>query len=326
MEPCINDIFLSFIIPLYNCESYITTCLGSIKSAVNEKKDIELIIVNDGSIDDGEARCRDFCRDMANVRIITQQNKGASTARNTGLSLAKGRYIWFVDADDRILPESFNSIYTYLKKNTPEVLVFNYIEEWSTDYREVKSFVECGPVDTGDYCRQNRGLFLWNKIFSRPIIGSTRFLDGTKNIEDFLFNIEVLVKTDNIHALDCAGYAYNLTNIDSTSRSKSLRNLVKLSKDSLLVHGRIQQMLPELSGAKKELVTDLLSFSIGGHLYSLLKYYNCKRFYKITALYSRMGLFPVKPTSHPRMNRFLTLSQMLWHFRWLIPGYYHSCR
>ncbi len=89
---------LSVIVPVYNVERYIKSCLDSI---INQSYcDLEIILVNDGSTDQSGRICKEYTLRDSRIRLINKQNGGLSSARNTGLEIAKGNYITFIDADD----------------------------------------------------------------------------------------------------------------------------------------------------------------------------------------------------------------------------------
>ena len=89
---------VSIIIPVYNVESYLRRCLDSV---VNQTlKDIEIILVNDGSTDGSLAICEEYAKNDDRIKIITRKNGGLSAARNTGLDNATSEYIGFIDSDD----------------------------------------------------------------------------------------------------------------------------------------------------------------------------------------------------------------------------------
>ena len=102
---------LSIIIPVYNVEQYISACLDSVvnQSGVNHN-DYEVIVVNDGSPDNSLSIAEGFAAKFANIKIISRENGGLSAARNTGVESAQGEYIWFVDSDDYIAPNSVSLI------------------------------------------------------------------------------------------------------------------------------------------------------------------------------------------------------------------------
>lgn len=95
-----NQFLLSIIIPMYNVEQYLADCLDSL--IIKEHSDWEIIIVNDGSIDNSMDVARLYANKYSNIRIFIQKNKGLSTARNRGIEEARGKYLYFLDSDDFI--------------------------------------------------------------------------------------------------------------------------------------------------------------------------------------------------------------------------------
>lgn len=96
----VADKLISIIIPIYNCEQYLEECLESV--ANQTYRNIEIILINDGSVDSSKSICRSFCERDERVVYIEQENKGVSAARNAGMKVARGEYLMFVDADDII--------------------------------------------------------------------------------------------------------------------------------------------------------------------------------------------------------------------------------
>ena len=90
--------FFSVIIPVYNCEKYLTDAVNSVRR--QPVKDIEIILVDDGSTDSSGEICLRLADEDKNIKVFSQINKGASAARNTGLDHAAGEYVMFLDADD----------------------------------------------------------------------------------------------------------------------------------------------------------------------------------------------------------------------------------
>ena len=114
---------LSIIVPVYNVENYILTCLESI---IKQKDDrCEIVIVNDGSTDRSMEICEAFLSDYPSngIKIITQENMGASVARNTGIMNASGDYIMFLDSDDYLEHDAINVIYDAIKTNEDCMLI-----------------------------------------------------------------------------------------------------------------------------------------------------------------------------------------------------------
>lgn len=93
---------LSIIIPIYNVEKYLRVCLDSCLKQDVPKSSYEIITVNDGSPDSCDKIIEEYYTKFPNIRVITQKNSGLSVARNNGLNIARGEYVWFVDSDDYI--------------------------------------------------------------------------------------------------------------------------------------------------------------------------------------------------------------------------------
>ena len=110
-------LFLSIIIPIYNVETYIGRCIESILSQITESVDsVEVIMVNDGTQDGSMDIVKLQISGSPFVTVINQENKGLSCARNAGLDLAKGKYVWFVDSDDWLLPEAVSRVIDVVRR------------------------------------------------------------------------------------------------------------------------------------------------------------------------------------------------------------------
>ena len=117
------DIKVSIIIPVYNVENYLEECLDS---AVNQTlKEIEIIAVNDGSTDSSLDILNKYKDKYKNINIINQENKGLSGARNSGLKLAKGKYVYFLDSDDYINIDSMEVCYKEAEKYNLDIVTFD---------------------------------------------------------------------------------------------------------------------------------------------------------------------------------------------------------
>lgn len=116
---------LSIIIPVYNVEKYIEKCLISCLNQDVPSKDYEIIVVNDGSLDNSDVIIHNIERLYSNIRVINQENRGLSIARNIGFQNSRGKYIWFVDSDDWIENNCLGRICNLLNAN-PDILQLQY--------------------------------------------------------------------------------------------------------------------------------------------------------------------------------------------------------
>ena len=111
------DKLLSIIVPVYKAEKHLDRCVESILSQTYGN--IELVLVDDGSPDACPAMCDSWAKRDWRVRVIHKKNNGASSARNAGLDMASGEYIGFVDADDFVEPDMYETLMKTRSKTTP---------------------------------------------------------------------------------------------------------------------------------------------------------------------------------------------------------------
>ncbi|MDR1827112.1 MAG: glycosyltransferase family 2 protein [Methylobacteriaceae bacterium] len=118
--------FLSFVIPVYNAEKYLHQCLESIARQASDET--EIVLVDDGSTDSSVALITGFFGEHPHLsyQLIRRENGGSGAARNTGIAAATGDYLWFVDADDYILPDALPRLLNLLKQHKPDVFIANY--------------------------------------------------------------------------------------------------------------------------------------------------------------------------------------------------------
>lgn len=195
---------ISIIIPVYNREKYIGTCLKSLIQPHMEG--IEIIVVDDGSNDKTSDICNKFSKDYSFVRVIRQFNSGVAAARNTGIAAAKGKWIAWVDSDDRV---SSNYIETLqLLKNYLEydVIIFKY--ETFYDNSKLDNLKNSNSVDirinhiSKEKCFNSLnnikiGNFLWNKLFKRELYENISFPRG-KVYEDIATTYKLLSRANSI--------------------------------------------------------------------------------------------------------------------------------
>ncbi len=116
---------LSVVIPLYNKEKYIGRCLNSLLKQDISYKDYEIIVIDDGSIDSGAQIVIELQKSNKNIVFEKQENAGPCAARNKGLKLAKGRFIYFLDADDYVVENVFEDLLNLCNNNDLDILEFN---------------------------------------------------------------------------------------------------------------------------------------------------------------------------------------------------------
>lgn len=211
----------SIIIPCYNVEKFVQKCASSI--LVQKGFDCELIFVNDGSKDNTLHVLENLAVKDNRIKVINQENKGLSGARNTGLENAKGNYIMFVDADDWLEPNAFELISKNF--NQEDLFCFSYNRVFDNKILPRKLNIE-GTFDANFIQRRMVGLIgkelldpsqidslvtAWGKIYKTEIIKNHKIqFTDTKLIgtEDALFNIQYLEYAEEVKILNLPLYNY----------------------------------------------------------------------------------------------------------------------
>lgn len=199
---------ISVIIPVYNVEKYLAECLTSV---VNQTfKDIEIICVNDGSTDNSPKILKEFAQKDSRIRIINQENQGLSAARNTGLDVATGEYVSFIDSDDFVRTD----LYADIQKLLPaELICFNAkIFPISEKYRTLQNYTQCqfdGEQPMEEKLILKTNVHVWNKVFRTSIIkeNNIRFPKGLY-FEDFPFVCEYMLSINSVKFFGGKGYYF----------------------------------------------------------------------------------------------------------------------
>lgn len=219
-----GDKMVSVIIPVYNGEEYIKNCLDSLLPA-SEKESLEVIVVNDGSRDATLDVLRDYETRYPNLRVLDKENGGAAQARKSGLDLASGDYVGFLDADDAADPSLYLAMEEKAKESGADIVFCDYTEVYSQKTRRVKSRFKKGQTlpMTGEeamtYLHQRTAYFPfpWNKLYRKELICSVEFPTGNFVGEDYNMQLQLLTKTDRIEYVPLGGYRYVMTE-NSASR------------------------------------------------------------------------------------------------------------
>ena len=121
-----KDVFLSFVVPCYNLNDYISRCLNSLgKQIIKGDFEIEYILVNDGSTDNTFDLLNRFAEKDSRAKVINQNNKGVSAARNVGLNAASGKYVFFLDGDDYLTEQASQILYESCYNDSADIIITN---------------------------------------------------------------------------------------------------------------------------------------------------------------------------------------------------------
>lgn len=202
---------LSVVIPIYNSEKYMKNCIDSI---INQTyRNIEIILVDDGSKDSSAQICDNYAKKDNRIIVIHKENNGVSSARNSGIDIAKGKYISFIDSDDYVDEFFFEKMLDLMCKMDSDLVfcdikfVENDVEIKKINFSEKKSFSNTEMMEK--MFNYNCANFaVWNKIYLTDIVKKIRFYEEILIKEDGLFCFQYLNNIKNVCYINEAMYTY----------------------------------------------------------------------------------------------------------------------
>jgi len=235
------DELISVIVPIYNVEPYLRQCIESI---INQTyKNIELILVDDGSTD----KCLDICEEYAakdeRIKVIHKENGGQDSARKEGMKIAKGVYVGYVDGDDWIEPQMYETLYTFAKQSGALIVESGVID--TNINKEVLRKPYCKPgfyygekfkdiiptiIHTGNFFQHGIFPYLFNKLYYKDCIFNYQMMPDKSNnlVDDVMCVFPCVINTQSIYITDKCFYHYRIRN-SSTKRTvrKDVVDIIK---------------------------------------------------------------------------------------------------
>ena len=237
---------ISVIVPVYKVEPYLDKCVSSI---VNQTyKNLEIILVDDGSPDNCPAMCDAWAEKDSRIRVLHQRNQGGGAARNAGLDLASGSLIAFVDSDDYIVPDMYAHLYTLLEQSV-DIAECSYVEVVGDDAvfacgYETHSYTVQEAMEEHIRDRVFRQL-IWNKLYRRHVMDGIRF-PTDKKIDDEFFTYRVLGNANALIHSTKVCYAYRQQS-ESVMHSMPISERIQAVEAKTQRHTYIKARFPELT-------------------------------------------------------------------------------
>lgn len=201
---------ISIIIPVYNGGKTIARCLSSLVNQKSSSADYEIIVINDGSTDNTDKILKKFASEYSNIKYCKKENGGVSSARNTGLSMADGNYITFVDCDDTVNRNYIN----ILEQNTGhDITVFAHLVNGRIGIFQKSEIMKfrCGDNPSiADMYKNDVFNTLVNKLYKKNVC--CKFDEKMVLGEDLLFNVHAFSKAEDIVYKNCFIYMYYMNN------------------------------------------------------------------------------------------------------------------
>ena len=214
----------SVIIPVYNVENYLSRCIDSLLA--QNYVDLEILLIDNGSKDQSGQICEDYATQFSNITAYHIPNKGVGSARNFGLSKAKGEFICFVDADDYLVGNLFSDVESQLDSQL-DLLVFSYYNSIEKNLSEInrseKILPTEGKKDKSDFIGLFQELWLtdmmytvWNKIYRKEFLEEHQIVFESYELgEDVRFNLNVYQHVNAVLLVKSCYYVYISGRIDS---------------------------------------------------------------------------------------------------------------
>ncbi|WP_364599244.1 glycosyltransferase, partial [Amycolatopsis sp. NPDC051716] len=240
-------------------EKYIRTCNESILAQTY--RNVEVIIVNDGSTDQSLAVISDLICSHHNVKVINQKNQGLSVARNTGIDVATGKYITFVDADDKIMPGFVSSLYQIADKTGADIVRGSFRDfngnipkAWVPDFNVPTN---CGTIVLDQFLSSNISFAVWSSIYRLDFINSNhiRFTPGIL-LEDGDFTTRAYMLAKLVATSPEPNYAYRINRPGSILTTKNAQKM-SLSEEKV-----ISQFISMLKHEESDVLRSLILKSI----------------------------------------------------------------
>ena len=246
---------ISIIVPIYNTDCYLRQCLGSI---INQSyKNFEVLLINDGSVDDSAMICKEFAEKDSRIRYFEKENGGVSSARNLGLKNVKGNYITFVDSDDWVEENYLEVLYNALKENEVDISIsahnyFNmddnlyYLPSYSEEQLHT---LDIGKVSRDEFLELFPELSSLNhdfncavsKLFKADVVKNLLFDESVNYGEDLDFFFKLYLKVSSVYYVNQPTYIYR-----QHQRSASNNCLESHAISEIRIYEKILKKITEL--------------------------------------------------------------------------------
>lgn len=201
---------ISVIVPVYNVEKYLERCIDSILKQTYS--DLEILLIDDGSSDNSGKICDEYAKKDNRIKVIHKKNGGISDVRNVGIENAKGDYIGFVDSDDYIADDMFETLYKLSNENNADISIVSFYEMYNGKLIGVRDDKTLTKMDKQEALKEllidtNIQSYMWNKLFKKELFDNLRFPLG-KNFEDIATVLLIFERANKVVLLQDPKYYY----------------------------------------------------------------------------------------------------------------------
>ena len=233
---------VSVIVPVYNCETFLPACIDSILNQTY--RDLEIILIDDGSGDGSGEICDAYAAEDARIRVIHQVNQGVSVARNSGLDVATGEWIAFVDADDTVEPDMYAVLVKLSVEHEADIALCGYRKVHFDGTS--KDILGTGILRTQDPWEASECLLTgryftgspWAKLYHKELFENIRFDPTLKINEDVLMNVQIFRNAKKLVFWDVPKYCY----YEREGSATRVTNGMKIKRDCVEAAQRMLDM------------------------------------------------------------------------------------
>lgn len=278
---------ISFIVTIYNLPvELVRGCLDSILSLSLRPAEREIILVDDGSDTSIMEQLMSYAADIVYIR---QRNGGPSAARNTGLRMATGQYIQFVDGDDKLIAEGYGHCVDLVRYDAPDMVLFD-----SSDKENVSAtYYMPEPVDGTHYMRHNNlHAVPWGYVFNRNILLDLRFTPGIIN-EDEEFTPQLMLRAERVFSTNIPAYFYRKRN-ESITHDRSRKFIIRRLNDMERIIFHLNEVAASLPLAERQALGRRVAQLTMDYIYNVMKFTrSCRQLEERLQRLEKEGLFPL---------------------------------
>ena len=278
---------ISFILTYYNLPvKMLCECIDSIMALSLRAVEREIIVVDDGS---ETSPMNDLLPYSGHIIYVRQENKGLSEARNTGIQMARGEYLQFIDGDDMLVQAAYEHCIDLVRSSHPEMVVFRFTQTGRKDKTYQDQRIQSGS----NYMRNNNihGT-AWGYLFKHSILGNLRFTPGIVH-EDEEFTPQLLLRAETVCVTDAEAYYYR-QRPNSIITNSHIRQKMRRLRDTRDIISRLNIMADRLPVSDKAALQRRIAQLTMDYLYNIIQQTRSRHYLnrKIEGL-KKEGLFPL---------------------------------
>ncbi|UOY06094.1 glycosyltransferase [Muricauda sp. SCSIO 64092] len=265
---------ISVIIPVYKVEKYLHRCVDSVLNQTYSN--LEIILVDDGSPDNCGTICDTYEKQDTRITAIHQENKGLSGARNSGMKIATGDYISFVDSDDWLEPDMYRTLISAIVDTQSDMAITDFSKSMELSSQVASPIPKprnevLNNKQTILYYREN-GFYVWANLYRREVIKDLSFRENIKFVEDMFFSMDVIANLGKAVHVKYPFYNYFIGPNNSLTRRAYDKSKFTSLHANLYIQEKVATLFPE----DNEVIETVRKSTLENAIYHLQSIYQSK--------------------------------------------------